>query len=140
MAILPQCCHQGELYRELTGRDLPTYRHPLHGADQGETHESPLEIMTVQEAGSAETAGGEPPVQAVSWYVGRDGQQYGPVGDPEFWAMLASGQILQTDLVWRDGFAEWTPASAVRPPATAASPASVTLPPSHAPSAQSASP
>ena len=71
--------------------------------------------MTVQEAGSAAAAGGTPPASAMAWYVGRDGQQYGPVGDHAFWQMLGSGQILPTDLVWRDGFAEWQPASSVRP-------------------------
>lgn len=68
--------------------------------------------MTVQETGSA--AGSASQAQAIAWYVGRDGQQYGPVGDPEFRAMLDSGQILPTDLVWRDGFAEWKPAASLR--------------------------
>jgi hypothetical protein len=63
----------------------------------------------------------------IAWYVGRDGQQYGPVGDAEFWAMQSSGQILPTDLVWRDGFPEWKPATLVQPPA----PPTVPLNPVH---------
>ncbi len=63
----------------------------------------------------------------MAWYVGRDGQQYGPVGDAEFWAMQATGQILPTDLVWRDGYAEWKPAAQVQPPA----PPTVPLNPAH---------
>lgn len=47
--------------------------------------------MTVQETGSA--AGGASQAPAIAWYVGRDGQQYGPVGDPEFRAMLELGKF-----------------------------------------------
>jgi GYF domain 2 len=80
--------------------------------------------MTVREAGSeanstgAAASEGQAPGQgdSIAWYVGRDGKQYGPVGDPEFWAMLASGQVLPTDLVWRDGFPEWKPALELQPP------------------------
>ncbi len=91
--------------------------------------------MTVQETGSA--AGGASQAPAIAWYVGRDGQQYGPVGDPEFRAMLELGQILPTDLVWRDGFAEWKPAASLRPAApvgapTPETPSQPVAPPVHA--------
>jgi hypothetical protein len=49
-----------------------------------------------------------------SWFVGRDGQQYGPVADTEFRSLLASGQVLPTDLVWRQGMADWVQADTLR--------------------------
>ena len=47
------------------------------------------------------------PAPETAWYVGRDGQQYGPVADAEFRRMFEVGQLLPTDLVWREGFPEW---------------------------------
>ncbi len=70
--------------------------------------------MTGQQAGGASGAEAGPAAPAVAWYVGREGQQYGPVGDAEFQDLLKSGQILPTDLVWRDGLAEWVAAATLR--------------------------
>lgn len=95
--------------------------------------------MTVQEAGSGSSAASATAAQTIAWYVGRDGQQYGPVADPEFHAMLQSGQILPTDLVWRDGFAEWKPASSLRTMASVIPPAPEPQPPTQ-PVAQSYQP
>lgn len=45
----------------------------------------------------------------VNWYYGVDGGQNGPVGDDEMRAMLASGLIDRTTLVWREEMESWQP-------------------------------
>src|SRR5262249_19333315 len=50
------------------------------------------------------------------WYLARDGQQYGPLTDPELAKFVELGHLQPTDLLWREGFAEWRPALAVFPP------------------------
>ena len=57
----------------------------------------------------AETSPGQP----IEWYLGRDGQQYGPLSDAEMAKFRELGHMHMTDLVWREGFANWTPAAAV---------------------------
>jgi hypothetical protein len=59
---------------------------------------------------------------ADEWYYTRQGQQQGPVGAAQLKQLAASGQLLPTDLVWKEGLANWVPASSARglfPPATA---------------------
>ncbi len=53
----------------------------------------------------------QPPV---AWYLGREGQQFGPVNDAEFRRLFDGGQLLPTDLVWREGFAEWLPVASLQ--------------------------
>ena len=55
------------------------------------------------------------PAPAIVWYVGRDGQQFGPVSDLEFRRAFEAGQLKGSDLVWREGFAEWQPVSTLPP-------------------------
>jgi GYF domain 2 len=62
---------------------------------------------------SAPASGVAGPGTAMNWYVGRDGQQYGPVADTAFRGMVETGQVLPTDLVWCDGMPNWVPASAL---------------------------
>lgn len=45
------------------------------------------------------------------WYLARDGQQYGPVTELELKKLVELGQLLETDLVWNEGFTDWQPAS-----------------------------
>ena len=47
--------------------------------------------------------------QGVAWFIIRDGQQHGPVSVQEVQAMIARGLFKPTDMVWRDGFADWQP-------------------------------
>jgi hypothetical protein len=47
------------------------------------------------------------------WYSGRDGQQYGPFEEAQMMSMVADGRVLSSDLVWREGLAQWVPASSV---------------------------
>jgi hypothetical protein len=50
------------------------------------------------------------------WYLARDGQQYGPLTDPELAKFVELGHLQPTDLLWREGFADWRPALVVFPP------------------------
>jgi hypothetical protein len=56
-----------------------------------------------------------PPSQH-QWYLARDGQQYGPLTDPELAKFVELGHLQPTDLLWREGFPDWRPALAVFPP------------------------
>ncbi len=47
------------------------------------------------------------------WLVGREGQQFGPFTTDDLRAKLARGEVAPTDLVWREGMANWVAASAV---------------------------
>lgn len=47
------------------------------------------------------------------WFYGKDGQQHGPMDEATMKARAASGEIGQTDLVWKEGMAEWLPLSKV---------------------------
>jgi hypothetical protein len=48
------------------------------------------------------------------WYYARDGKQQGPVGSEELKRLAAAGQLRPTDLVWKDGMADWLAAAKVR--------------------------
>lgn len=52
----------------------------------------------------------------VQWFIARDGKQHGPVSDAEMRKLVELGHMRPTDLVWRQGFADWRPAVAVFPP------------------------
>lgn len=47
------------------------------------------------------------------WYYAIDGQQHGPVSDRQLHDLAGEGAIQPTDLVWRDGFVDWSEASTV---------------------------
>ena len=55
-----------------------------------------------------------PPSQH-QWYLARDGQQYGPLTDPELAKFVELGHLQPTDLLWREGFPDWRPALVVFP-------------------------
>lgn len=44
------------------------------------------------------------------WYLARDGQQFGPLSDPELKKLVEFGHLKPNDLIWREGFPEWRPA------------------------------
>ena len=48
---------------------------------------------------------------AVSVYIQRDGQQYGPYPQEDIQGHLASGTLLPTDMAWQEGMADWVPLS-----------------------------
>ncbi len=64
----------------------------------------------------------------IEWYLARDGQQHGPLSDPELRKFIELGHLHPTDLVWRAGFPEWRTASEVFPE-TDPSPAAPPPPP-----------
>jgi len=49
----------------------------------------------------------------MQWYYSKNGTQLGPVAQGELLAKLASGEVSPADLVWKDGMADWIPASQV---------------------------
>lgn len=49
----------------------------------------------------------------VLWFYGRNGVQKGPFSPSEMAAMTAAETLLPADLVWKQGFGEWLPASRV---------------------------
>lgn len=51
---------------------------------------------------------------ASMWYYIHEGRQYGPVSGAEIKKLAAGGQLLPTDLVWKDGMPEWVPASRIK--------------------------
>ncbi len=66
------------------------------------------------------------------WYVNVAGEQKGPMSTGELRGMLARGQVGPSDMVWREGMTEWTPAGSVpelQPPAPAAAPGRAPAPP-----------
>src|SRR6202007_1760734 len=56
------------------------------------------------------------------WYLARDGQQYGPLSEPELAKFIELGHLQPTDLLWREGFPDWRPAMVVFPPPRPAAP------------------
>lgn len=61
----------------------------------------------------------------IQWFIARDGKQHGPVSDLELKKIVELAHLKPTDLVWRQGFADWRAASSVFPglAAPASSPA-----------------
>jgi Interferon-induced transmembrane protein/GYF domain 2 len=45
----------------------------------------------------------------MSWYYSKNGMQLGPVAEEELKAKGISGELLATDLVWKEGMADWKP-------------------------------
>ncbi len=66
--------------------------------------------------------------QAIEWYLARDGQQHGPVSDAELRKIMELGYLKPTDLVWRQGWADWKPATVVLPPPSAPVPPAPQIP------------
>jgi GYF domain 2 len=46
---------------------------------------------------------------ATTWFISRDGQQHGPVTEPEFLKLIELGHLKGTDFVWHDGAPDWMP-------------------------------
>jgi hypothetical protein len=58
----------------------------------------------------------------MNWFYESNGQQRGPVSDPELDQLIAAGQITPATLVWREGLANWQPLHTVRSAANPAAP------------------
>jgi len=53
------------------------------------------------------------PISQTQWYLARNNQQHGPITDAELAKFIKDGHLLPDDLLWREGFANWQPASVV---------------------------
>ena len=51
----------------------------------------------------------------IQWFIARDGRQHGPISDVEMKKLAELGHLRPADLVWRQGFVEWTPAHVAFP-------------------------
>lgn len=49
--------------------------------------------------------------EMAEWFYGENGQQSGPVSEPEFAALVAGQKIHGGTLVWREGMPAWVPFS-----------------------------
>jgi len=86
-------------------------------------------------------------MSAIEWYYAKGDQQKGPVSSAELKQLAQAGQIVPTDLVWREGMTEWVAASNVRglfeaaaKPADAAPPAEAAATPPEAPAVKATTP
>jgi hypothetical protein len=44
---------------------------------------------------------------ASKWFYARDGQRIGSVSSAELQSLAALGKLLRTDLLWKEGMADW---------------------------------
>jgi uncharacterized RDD family membrane protein YckC len=51
---------------------------------------------------------------ADQWYVGRNGQKAGPYSTEQLRRMAAAGQLVPSDLLWKQGLETWVPCSNVK--------------------------
>jgi hypothetical protein len=49
----------------------------------------------------------------VEWYYGKDGNRFGPVAWSQLRGFADTRQLLPSDLVWREGLADWVPAAKI---------------------------
>ena len=50
---------------------------------------------------------------ADQWYYTQSGQKSGPIQGSDLKRLAVAGKIVPTDMVWREGMSEWSPASRV---------------------------
>jgi hypothetical protein len=48
------------------------------------------------------------------WYYTKNGQQQGPVNDAELKRLASTGQLTPQDMIWKEGMANWLPATAIK--------------------------
>jgi hypothetical protein len=59
--------------------------------------------------------GTHPPARELGWYLARGGKEYGPLTDRELAMLSDGGNLKENDLLWKQGFEEWKPATDVLP-------------------------
>lgn len=73
----------------------------------------PIEPVDVAPMGLAPAPTGPPrAAQAASWYYSVGSEEHGPVSMIDLRSLRMSGRLHGTDLVWREGMADWQPVSA----------------------------
>jgi len=73
-------------------------------------------------AGAAAESKPAPAEAQGAWYVVVEGEQMGPLAEPDIAARLARGEITGESLVWKEGLADWVKLSSVPELAQASSP------------------
>jgi hypothetical protein len=53
------------------------------------------------------------PAAMTHWFYGENGLQFGPVDDAGIRQLIASGRVIPSTLVWREGMPEWLPLAKV---------------------------
>jgi hypothetical protein len=81
----------------------------LQAEPQGDQGEAALQRM----ASGAQAPSTPAFIAPVQWYYESQGQTCGPVEEGELRSMMRSGQLRGNTLLWKEGFAEWTPANRV---------------------------
>lgn len=66
---------------------------------------------------------------AQQWYYAHNGQQHGPVAAADLKQAADAGQLYPMDLVWKEGLANWVPASSIKGLFSAAALAAAPPPP-----------
>ena len=69
---------------------------------------------------------------ATEWYFAKDDEQHGPYSAADLKSLAQSGELTAKDLVWKDGMAEWKPASTIKelfPPTRPTPPVQASPPP-----------
>ena len=49
----------------------------------------------------------------MEWFYAKNGKREGPVSGATLKSMIVSGEVASTDLVWREGMADWRPAATI---------------------------
>jgi hypothetical protein len=49
----------------------------------------------------------------MTWFYSKYGHQLGPISEEDFSKKCSSGEILRTDLVWKEGMSDWLPLAQV---------------------------
>jgi len=49
----------------------------------------------------------------MEWFYAKNGKREGPVSGAALKSMIVSGEVASTDLVWREGMADWRPAAEI---------------------------
>ena len=62
------------------------------------------------------------------WFYGKDNTQHGPISELEIRALITSGTITPTTIVWREGMTGWLPMKDVPEFSTASSPSGISDP------------
>ena len=68
-------------------------------SEDRENHPTPVDLKSISN-----------PAHHVKWFFGRGEEKRGPLSETEAFEIAKRGELLVTDIVWRKGMAQWTPA------------------------------
>ena len=61
-----------------------------------------------------DTKQGAPPMNDTHWHYARGGDRYGPVDTARITDLIRSGRMVDSDLLWTQGWADWVPVAQVK--------------------------